>query len=165
MTALALLIALGVLSSQEIDTAAVYSTLLQAVRGEHPGRVTVLSETWSDVECMPHCSTSISEDRAHSEQVLQRLRTEGLIQAQCRVGRSSLGCGAAAGRLFVALGEIRPDTPEGGQRVDGGVWVMVVTVAPCTGSCRFPNAAAYRYLLKQEGSCWRVVRRRPEWVV
>ena len=51
--------------------------------------------------------------------------------------------------MFVALGEVRDDIPEGGQRAGGGAWIMAAAFTGCSVSCDLPDAYGMRYLLKQ----------------
>lgn len=161
-----------------MDTVAVYAAVLQEIRAEYPGRSVVLSETRSDVECMPRCSGTVwSEDgkepvtwEEHAAELVQQLKHRGLVDATCRTRESVLGCRDYSGHLFVALGTIQGDTPQPGTGEDAGVWILAVTHAGCSTpmgekGCRFFDAMGIRYLVKKdEAGVWKVVRRRPKWM-
>jgi hypothetical protein len=164
-----LLTALSLPGGPAVDKASVYAAVLQAVQVEHPGQPIVLSETWSDVECAPLCADTLGREQ-HSVELIQRLQARGLVDATCRVPKNAIGCPSHPKHVFVALGDIQDDTPEGGQRVEGGVWVLVVTHTPCreplgAERCQSVDASGFRFLVKQnENGVWKVVKARPEWI-
>ena len=113
---------------------------------------------------MPHCGATDHRER-HPDAMLLHLASEGVIQATCWVPDNTPGCDTPRqGHLLVAVGPMRgPSAAVGAPEHDATV--TVVTYKPCPTACRFPDASAYKYLLKQdaEGS-WRVVKLLPVWI-
>lgn len=174
MLTLALLTALTWHAGPPVDTAAVYGAVLQEIRAEYPADRVVLSETWSDVACLPLCGDP-GNRQEHSAKTLRALRTRGLIEGTCRVPPNMLGCasypeyGSEHPYMFVALGEIEKSNPKGeprGAPANGGVWVLGVTIRGCADErCRTPDASGYKYLVQRDKhGAWIVVWRRPDWI-
>ncbi|HZG41908.1 MAG TPA: hypothetical protein VEY93_03020 [Longimicrobium sp.] len=150
------------------DSTAVYSAILREIRAERPSSPVVLATARSAVECMPLCGAFSEEGAArpdettHSPALLDALRDAGLVDAVCVVPRGTFGCSGPPGRVFVAMGPLTDDTPEGGARQEGAVWVKVaVSRAGPNGG----NSYGYRVLVAREGCGWRVIRRRPEFFI
>ena len=166
-----------------VDSAAVYATLLERLRAEYPEFPVVLAETRSGVGCMPICGAALREPdrpapppappveaRAHSPELIGRLRSRGLVDATCEARALTFGCKGYPRHLFVALGEIQPTLPQGRRPVEGGVWVRMAVLVPCTTDCPrpgstdpyFPNGYGLWFLLTPgENGAWEVVGREP----
>ena len=173
---------LGSSVGEPVDSLEIYSALLQKIRGAYPGFPVLLAETRSGVACMPHCgatyrgrpvderSTNAVEPQDHSPELLRRLLDRGLVQATCVVPERTFGCLGRRGQIFVGLGEIQASPPGGPRPVEGGVWVKVVLLLPCTVDCRprepgepyFPDGFGLWFLLKPHGDAtWEVVTTEP----
>lgn len=169
------------LRQPSVDSAAVYSAILTQVRAEHPALPVALAETRSGVACMPHCGARLrdadaaapaAEERvgeSHSAVLLSALTERGLVDRTCAVRPRVFGCPDAPAHLFVALGEISAEPPEGPPPVPGGVWVRAAFLVPCERDCTrapgepyFPDAFGSWFLLEADAcGAWRVVRRLP----
>ncbi|HEX2205155.1 MAG TPA: hypothetical protein VHG91_17720 [Longimicrobium sp.] len=169
-----------------VDSAAVYGALLERVRAEYPAFPVVLSEA-SDVECMPICGAVLRDPdrsanpptprlprRSHPPELLDRLRSRGLVDATCEAVALRFGCKGYPRHLFVALGEIEPHPARGPRPVDGGVWVRVALLVPCTNDCPapgstdpyFPNGHGLWLLLEPgENGAWAVERTEPWFMI
>jgi hypothetical protein len=178
-----LVVALASLHEPSVDTAAVYSVLLQDVRAHHPGLPVVLAETRSGVDCMPLCGATYQgaplaregehgrdPPESHSAALLRDLRSRGLAEATCVVPERTFGCRDHPGHLFVGLSEIREKPPHGPSPVDGGWWVRVAVLVPCRENCgsrqanepQFPDGYGYWTLLRRGADgAWRLVGRQP----
>lgn len=183
MLKIILLLALGVQPWPAVDSVEVYSTILEQVRAEFPGRPVALATTRSGVECMPLCGVRLrNPDEGagetapatsavdHSVALLESLRARGLVQAACTVREGWYGCPDHPEHLFVGLGEISRRPTSGPEPVPGGVWVKVALLVPCTEHCAagragehdHPEALGYWYLLRQgTDGTWTVMRRAP----
>lgn len=154
MLALALAAALSVHGGPQVDSLAIYAALLQEVRTHYPGVPVVLAQTRSGVACMPLCGARLRDPDApapadttpgpapvaHSDGLLRQLRERALIDATCRVPADTFGCeGTFPGYIFAGLGEIQESPPRGPPRVEGGVWVKLALLVPCTTNCRTPG--------------------------
>lgn len=187
MLTMTLLLALGVQQASPVDSLAVYSAILSQVKEEFPGHQIALAETRSGVDCMPLCGVSLRDpdthtnspatrpaDVAHSRQLMDALRSRGLVDETCRVEEGWYGCRAYPGYLFVALGQITARPPRGPDPVEGGVWIKVALLVPCGERCTgpdademsHPEAFGYWYLLQPNSDGgWSVVRRAPAFAV
>jgi hypothetical protein len=138
-----------------VDTVAVYDVVLHEIRREHPSRPVALSDRpWDGDPCTAPCA----EPNPHSDRVLARLRSDGVVDAVCVVPENHLNCPTEAGKLFVALGRLRSAAPAGLETPPGGVWVRVTTIAPCGSDCQVPEIIARQYLLTRDGAgTWRII--------
>ncbi len=165
---LTLLFGLVAATASPSDTSAIYEAILREIRGENPGSPIVLATARSAVECMPLCGAfgdePVSEGAHHPSLLLSRLRETGLVDTTCVVPLRTYGCTGPPNQVFVALGPVADDTPEGGAQQEGAVWVRVAILR------RTPRGDSegygYRALVARATSCtWRVVRKRPEFVL
>ncbi|HZG44156.1 MAG TPA: hypothetical protein VEY93_14505 [Longimicrobium sp.] len=151
-----------------VDTTAVYSAILREVRAQNPSSPVVLATARSAVECMPTCGAfsdvgdAQPDETTHPPALLDALRDAGLINSVCDVPIRTFGCTGLPGQVFVALGPITDDTPEGGARHEGAVWVKVAIIRPIPGDS---EAYGYRALVGQDGCGWRVIRTRIEFLI
>ena len=177
-----LLAALQLAGSPPVDSAAVYTLIIQGVRAEHPGARMILSETRSGVSCMPHCGASApdgtpigsrtrpADETTHSPSLVAELREKKLIDGTCSVTPRVFGCPEAARSVFVGLGEIA-ERPEGSPpAVEGSYWVRVAILdlrpSPCSterdSEDAHPEGFGYWALMRQQpDGTWRLVRRMP----
>jgi hypothetical protein len=165
---LSLLFGLVAATASPSDTSAVYEAILREIRSENPGSRIVLATARSAVECMPLCG-AFGDDPApegthHPSVLLSRLRDAGLVDTTCVVPPRTYGCTGLPNQVFVALGPVADDTPERGARQEGAVWVRVAILRPTPGGAS--EGYGYRALVSRATTCtWRVVRKRPEFVL
>lgn len=174
------LLAAFALQVTPVDSVAVYATLLERVREAYAAFPVVLSEA-SDVECMPICGAVLRDPdrsadpsaaprmprREHAPELLDRLRSRGLVDATCQAVALVFGCKGYPRHLFVAMGEIESNPVRGPRPVEGGVWVRVALLVPCTTRCPqpgstdpyFPDGFGLWFLLNpDENGAWAVAR-------
>ena len=143
-----------------VDTVAVYDAVLHEIRTEHPSLPVALSARPWDAE---PCAAPCAEPKPHSDRVLRRLRSEGVVDAVCVVPENHLNCPTEARKLFVALGRIRSTAPAGLETRPGGVWVRATTIVPCGSDCRVPEIIARQYLLTRDDTgTWRIRDTKPD---
>src|SRR5687768_8713504 len=119
MLTIGLLIALTMQQPPVVDSVLVYSEILAQVRAEFPARAVALATTRSGVECMPLCGAGLRDpdggtsdivdsapEITHSTELLNSLRSRGLVEDTCEVREGWYGCPDHPEHLFVALGEI-----------------------------------------------------------
>jgi hypothetical protein len=176
-----ILAALGLSAGAQVrpDSVAIYSVILEQVRADHPGTPVVMAETRSGVSCMPHCGAALAGEpprhareaqTSHSRQSIRRLRKRGLINATCPPVRGTFGCPGHPRHIFVGLGDIAQNPPDGPPAANGGYWVKVALLVPCAADCAsrgeesaHPNGFGYWAFVQRPttGGTWCVTRRLP----
>lgn len=172
-------------TAAEADSArmltAIYTAVLQrAVKRypAHPGLPVALDAEMSNAGCAPHCVDTALVRLLIPSEVIQQLKSSGLVQSTCRPppGRA-YGCADQPGHVYVRLGlpfalrvgfrvkpaEERPGVPweQAAAAIPDSAAVEVqyaldlLVHAPCPANpaserCRFPDVTTFRYFVRAE---------------
>lgn len=160
---------------------AIYTPVLDRALHRFPVRAglpVLLDVTASNAGCAPHCVDTVLVTRRLPTEVIERLKSAGLIQGTCSPpGRLTYGCPGGPPHVYVRLGlpfrlgpgfRVKPmeETPgttydQGAARIPDAAAVEVqfaldlLVDAPCPAApgserCRFPDVTTFRYFLREE---------------
>lgn len=149
---------------QPLDSVAVFSDLLAAIRTDYPGMKVALDSVFAEHCGATWCEAMRATFAPYPASLISTLREKRLIESVCHPRRAGWYSCASGDVMFVALSRIYDHPFPAPRDAPAGVWVQVTFVVPCKG-CETNYYGFWFRLERSTRGTWTIAQRTMMFVV